>query len=230
MYGKDNDKTNDKKSLTRNLFGQLVKLNNYVISNNSSQINELAPSENALEIDKNDQLISRSESENRIFVILAVICMINNFILAAFVKLSHDKFHLHLDLVPTEIPVQFNLPYLQAIFKNGSVFSLPYNNGTFNGSNHEFDLPNNLHYYLALQYDKKLSYIHGRGNQKTMSQTSQNLHGYMRHKKHRLIIKKGEEHQHYYEGFGFNNSISQIGKYLMFFGGGKNFEGPKHSK
>ena len=52
MYGKDNDKTNDKKSLTRNLFGQLVKLNNFVINNKSSQINELAASENALEIDK----------------------------------------------------------------------------------------------------------------------------------------------------------------------------------
>ena len=227
MYGKDHDKTNNKKSLTRNLFGQLVKLNNFVIDNKSSQINELAASENALEIDKNDQLISRSESENRIFVILAVICMINNCILVAFVKLSHDKFHLHLDLVPTEIPVQFNLPYLQAIFKNGSVFSLSYRNGTFSDSGHEFDLPNDMHYYLALEYDNRLSYFHGRGNQKSMSQTFQNLHGFKRHKKHKLISKHPEER---YEGFGFNMSISQIGKYLMFFGGGKNIDGYQHSK
>ena len=226
----DSDNTSSslvcQKSFTEKLFSQLTDMSKIIIKQDKPDKTK-PKNDTVLEYEKNDQLISRSESEHRIFVILAVLCIINDCILGIFVIISFEKFQSKLDLVPTKIPVQFNLPYLQAIFKNGSVFSLSYGNGTFVGSNHEFDLPNEMDYYLTLEYDNKLSYVHGRGNQKSMSQTFQNLHGFMRHKKHRLISKYAEER---YEGFGFNNSISQIGKYLMFFGGGKNIEGHQHSK
>ena len=112
-----------------------------------------------------------------------------------------------------------------------SVYSSQYKNRTFSNLKHKFDLPSAADFYFPFEYKEKMSYIHGNGLNKHILQTFRNVHGHKRQKKHTfskkeeidsntslLYVKQGLGK----ENLGFNNSILQIGPYLMIFGGGHN--------
>ena len=209
--------TSNQKFSTRNLFGQLTKLNNFIIK---QETNEHAYTTNSLlEFDKHDQLISRSESENRIFVILATIGFVCCFTFSCLVIVSFKNFGNNIETIAVEIPVQFKQPYLDAILKNGSVFSSHYNNTHFLSFEYKFSLPI-ADYYYSFESNQELAYIHGRSQENHMFETFYNIHGFKRQKKHNFI--KRDDGDPYHNDIGYNNSISQVGEHLMIFGGGKN--------
>ena len=173
--------THKEKYKTGNIFSQLAKLNKFIIK---QEINEAKSSENELEFNRNDQLISRSESEERIFFIFFVISLINLGILISFVVVSNKTFDEELKIIPVEIPIQFEMPYLQAILKNGSVYSSQYRKKTFAHSEHEFDLPPGADFYFSFEYKEKLSFIHGYGLRNHIFQSYKTVIGHNRQKKH----------------------------------------------
>ena len=213
---------------TKNLFSQISNLNKFIINQDTIVAQH---KENVLEFDKNDQLISKYESEVRISVILCVLSVLNISILATLIITISETIKNELKIIPTEIPNISKMPHLQAIFKNGSVYSSEYKNRTFSKLKHEFDLPMAADFYFPFEYKEKMSYIHGNGLNKHILQTFRNIHGHKRQKKHTfskkeeidsntslLYVKQGLGK----ENLGFNNSILQIGPYLMIFGGGHN--------
>ena len=209
--------TNSRKLLTRDLFGQLANINNFIIKR---ETNEVAHANNSLlEFDKHDQLISRLESEGRIFTILAIICFINNCIFSALI-VSFGKFEKNVEVFPVEIPVRFKQPYLDAILKNGSVFSSHYSNTNFLTFEFKFSLPKIADYYFSFENNHEITYIHGRSQENHLFETFYNVHGLQRQKRHDFI--KRDDGDPYHNDIGYNNSVSQVGEYLMIFGGGKN--------
>ena len=67
---------------TKNLFSQISNLNKFIINQDTIVAQH---KENVLEFDKNDQLISKYESEVRISVILCVLSVLNISILATLI-------------------------------------------------------------------------------------------------------------------------------------------------
>ena len=194
----------------------MAKLNNFILKVETNK--GAPPDDNLLEFDKNDQLISRSESENRISALLAMIGFINSCIFNLLIIVSFINFGDNNEVIDVEIPVKFKQPYLNAILKNGSVFSSHYNN--FASFEYKFSLPNIADYYFSYERNQDLAYIHGRSQENHMFETSLNIHGVKRQKKH--YFPKRDDGYPYHNNIGFNNSISQVGEYLLIFGGGKN--------
>ena len=202
----------NQKSLTRNIFGQLTKLIYFIINQEADN--------NIFEFEKNDQLISRSESEHRIVVILAFISLINATFLTTFSIIINESSKNEIDLIDVEIPVLFKVPYLQAIYKNGSVVSSHFlTNSSDIGSKHLLDLPETDYYYSFLDHKQESSFIHAKSKRKYFFQTFKNIHGKGRQRKHKFT---GKSSMLYPNGImSFNSSIMQIGSFLMFFGGGQ---------
>ena len=213
MQQKNKNDTYYQRSLTRNLFGQLTKLNNFIIN----QTNEAKLKENVLEFDKNDQLISRSESECRIIIFLVVTALINEFILSALTILAYNNLKHEHETNDFPTPIHFKMPYLQVILNNGSVFSSHFNEDTFFNHKHQFDLPMLANYYYSFDYKGKMSYIHGKSKRNYFYQTFKNIQSKKREKKHDFPGKYAYETD---ARTGFNCSIVQVGSYLLLFGGG----------
>ena len=222
MQGKNFANSIHQKSLTKNLFGQLAKLNNFIIN---QETNESKSEDNVLEFDKNDGLITRSESEAWIIVIFIIIAIFNEILLTVLGFVACGTLKIELNLVDVEIHTTSKLPYLQIILNNGSVFSSKYGKtDTFYTSQYQFDLPNSADYYFSFDFRGRMSFIHGNSNRPYFFQTFRNIHGKRREKRHEIpgIVVEGESLT-----TGFNCSITQIGSYLMLFGGGKDW-GAKH--
>ena len=204
-----------KKSLTKNLFGQLAKLNNLII--NQETTSEAKSEENLLEFDKNDQLISRSESESRIIIIFAIMALINQIIIFTFTIVASNNLKNELKVMDLQIPIQFKMPFLQIILNNGSVYSSNLIEDPFFNHQHQFDLPRDAHYYYSFDYRGRMSYIHGKSKRNYLYQTFKNIQSKKREKKHKF---PGEHAEDTDSMTGFNCSIVQAGPYLMLFGGG----------
>ena len=213
---------------TKNLFSQISNLNKFIVNQDSFVVKH---EENVLEFDKNDQLVTKYESEVRIAVILCVLSVLNISILSTLIVTISETIKNELKIIPIEIANLSKVPYLLAICKNGSVYSSQYKNQTFPNLKHNFDLPMSADFYFPFEYKEKISYIHGNGLNKHILQTFRNVHGHKRQKKHsfsdeQIINSHTSElyvkHKLGKEPLGFNNSVLQIGPYLMFFGGGHN--------
>ena len=208
---------------TGNIFGQLANINKFIIKQES---NEAKSTESELEFNRNDQLISRSESEHRIFLIFFVVSLINLGILTTFTIISDNCFDQELQIIPVVIPIQFKVPFIQTILKNGSVYSSPYKNKSFAPSEHKFDLPPSADYYFSFEYKEKISYIYGYGSRNHMFRVFKTIKGQNRQKKHQFdpVVNS------YFDPgnptlkseTGFNSTVSHIGQYILIFGGGKN--------
>ena len=204
------------KSLTKNIFGQLAKLNNFIIN---QETNESKSEDNVLEFDKNDALITRSESEARIIVIFIIIAVINQVLLTVLTIVTNESMKTELNLVDVEIHTPSQLPHLQIILINGSVFSSKFQKRyTFSTSQYQFDLPLTADYYFSFDFRGRMSFIYGNSNRIHFFQTFRNIHGKRREKKHKIPGIHAEEES---STTGFNCSVLQIGSYLMLFGGGK---------
>ena len=214
MQQKNKNDSKYQRSLTKTLFGQLTKLNNFIIN---QETNEAKLEENVLEFDKNDQLISKSESECRIIAILGVVALINQFILSALTILLIDNLKHELKMLPFELPVQFKIPYLQVILNNGSVLLSHFKEDTFFNYQHQFDLPTFANYYYSFDYRGKMSYIHGKSKRNYFYQTFKNVQRKKREKKH---LFPGIHAYDTDARTGFNCSIVQVGSKLVLFGGG----------
>ena len=199
---------------SKNLFSQISKLNKFIINHNTFVPQQ---KENVFEFDKNDQLVSKYESEVRIVVILCVLSMLNISILATLIITISEAIKNELKIIPIEIPTLSKVPYLQAIFKNGSVYSSQYKNHTFSNLKHNFNLPTAADFYFHFEYKEKMSYIHGNALENHIFQTYKNIHGHKRQKKHKFHGKFAKDGSF---NFGSNTSVSIIGSYLMFYGGG----------
>ena len=115
----------------------------------------------------------------------------------------------------------FKVPYLQAIYKNGSVVSSHFltNSSDNIGSKHLLDLPETHYYYSFLDHKQESSFIHVKSKRQYFFQTFKNIHGKGRQRKHKFT---GKSSMLYPNGImSFNSSILQIGSFLMFFGGGQ---------
>ena len=204
------------KYLTKDVFGQLAKLNNFILN---QDVKESKSDDNLLEFDKNDQLISRTESEHRIFIILAITSFINCLIITTLSIITNKNARSEPNVVDVEIPTLFKMPYLQAIHKNGSVFSSQfYTHLSSINFAHVFDLPL-ADLYSSFEYRQRLSYVHGKSNRQYFFQTFKNIHGKARQRKHEFTGEAEIDHSYIF-AIGFNSSIAQIGSFLMFFGGG----------
>ena len=201
--------------MTKNLFGQLTKLNNLIISQESTT--EEKSEENVLEFDKNDQLISRSESERRIISIFAVLAFINQIIIFTFTIVASNNLKNELKVMDLQIPIQFKMPFLQIILNNGSVFSSNLIEDPFFNTQYQFDLPRDAHYYYSFDYRGRMFYIHGKSKRNYFFQTFKNQKSKTREKKHKFPGKHAKDTD---SMTGFNCSIEQAGPYLMLLGGG----------
>ena len=99
---------------SKNLFSQISKLNKFIINHNTFVPQQ---KENVFEFDKNDQLVSKYESEVRIVVILCVLSMLNISILATLIITISEAIKNELKIIPIEIPTLSKVPYLQAFTK-----------------------------------------------------------------------------------------------------------------
>ena len=202
------------------MLSQLAEINKINISPKETD-DTTSKKENLLEFEKNDQLISRSDSEFRLFVILGILSIIENLVLLIItIFLSQIN---QSNLIDVDIQVQFPQPHLKAIYRNGSVYSSYFKEGSFLTSEYEFDLPANADYYFYFEYRQRYSYIHGNGYQNHFHQTFESVHGKGRQRKHTFSSKFGKElwFDGPYMKSGHNSSIVQIGNTLMLFGGGK---------
>ena len=170
-----------------------------------------------LEYEKNDQLISRSESELRIFIILSIVSSINNLILVVFTIILSRAFTNDLKFIDVDIPVQIMPPFLKVIYKNGSVYSSYVKNRSYISSEYNFDLPPDADYYYYFEYRDRHSYIHGYGNRNHFHQTFKNIHRKSQQRKHKFSSKKDFDSQ--YLRSGHNSSLVPIGHTLTLFGG-----------
>ena len=93
---------------TKNLFSQISNLNKFIINQDTIVAQH---KENVLEFDKNDQLISKYESEVRISVILCVLSVLNISILATLIITISETIKNELKIIPTEIPNTSKVPY-----------------------------------------------------------------------------------------------------------------------
>ena len=201
--------------MTKNVFGQLTKVNNLIINQESTT--EENSEENVLEFDKNDQLISSSESESRIILIFAVMAFINQIIIFTFTIVASNNLKNELKVMDLQIPIQLKMPFLQIILNNGSVYSSNLIEDPFFNPQHQFDLPRDAHYYYSFDYRGRMSYIHGKSKRNYFFQTFKNQKSKTREKKHKFPGKHAEDTD---SMTGFNCSIVQAGPYLMLFGGG----------
>ena len=222
-YSYSEDEINSKKfqnSFAKKLLSQLAEINKINISPKETD-DTTSKKENLLEFEKNDQLISRSDSEFRLFVILGILSIIENLVLLIItIFLSQIN---QSNLIDVDIQVQFPQPHLKAIYRNGSVYSSYFKEGSFVTSEYEFDLPANADYYFYFEYRQRNSYIHGNGYQNNFHQTFKSVRGKGRQRKHTFSSKFGKElwFDGPYMKSGHNSSIVQIGNTLMLFGGGK---------
>ena len=214
-------KPNDKFK-TGSIFSQLANINKFI------QLIKQEANEDELEFNRNDQLISRSESEHRIFMIFFVVSLINLGILTIFTVISYKTFDEELQIIPVEIPIQFKVPYLQTILKNGSVYWNQHKNKSFAPSEHKFDLLPNADYYFSFEYKEKNSYVYGYGFKNHMFHHFKTINDHNRQKKHQFLVANtywDQGHPTWKSKTGFNSTVSQIGKYLLIFGGGINTVG-----
>ena len=206
-------------SFSINVFGQLAKLNNFIVNQDAKE-----PTENSLlEFEKNDQLISRSESEHRIFVMFAIASFINCFIITTLSIITNKTSNTEPNIMEVEIPIVFKMAHLQAIHKNGTVFSSHFDTHLSSIEfEYLFDLPS-ADLYSSFEYRQKLFYVHGKGHRQYFFQTFKNIHGKARQRKHEFTGEAEIDHSYIFTT-GFNSSVAQIGSFLMFFGGGHDWD------
>ena len=210
----------NKKSPFEKLFGTLVsEAHKIVIKPGETQPKETDTDE--LNSENNDGLISRAESEFRVYVLLTIVSFINSFFLMILITIITTKNQHQLTLLDVKIPLELKPLHLKGIFKNGTVFSSHFRKGTFTKARREFDLPADADNYFHFEYNGKHSYVHGYGNRDHFYQTSKTIHGKFLRRARYFTAKNFDSGKTVKSGF--NSSIAQLGQNLMLFGGGRNF-------
>ena len=209
--------------------------NTGIIRENSK--NEIKDETQELEYNKNDQLISKSESNDRIIILLSIIATILSFIfqaliITAFISLTKANGKLQVN-----IPIRMAKPYLQTIDSNGTILIYePYfhKNGTFQQSylvgNYSLHI---LHdFYFSYEYRKEIIYLHGKTLHGISSQINKD-HCYQSvfQRNGQFPRKKVYLHGYVEDPYGIivfdddsaitaNVFIMQVQAFIWFFGGG----------
>ena len=128
-------------------------MNNIILEQDEQDMaDQIKPkNDTVLEYEKNDQLISRSESELRIFIILSIVFAINNLMLVVFTIFLSRAITNEVQFIDVEIPVQIMPPFLKVILKNGSVFSSYMTKRSYLSFEYNFDLPPDADYYYYFE-------------------------------------------------------------------------------
>ena len=201
--------------------------------------NEIKDETQNLEYNKNDQLISKSESNDRIIILLLVIATILSLIFQALIITAFISLTKAFGKLQVNIPIRMAKPYLQTIDSNGSIMIYePYFfiNGTFEQSYlvGNYSLPILHDFYFSYEYRKEIIYLHGKTLHGKSSQINKDhcyqsvfqrngqfprkkvfLHGYVEDPTNSEELIFDDD-----SAITANGFIMQVQAFIWFFGGG----------